>query len=74
MNDALAGAFAEALGASARCGEHAPGARDSEREEGAERGGRLAQGAALAGEARAAVAAARHTPAPFASTRNLEPE
>eukprot|EP00965_Chrysotila_dentata_P098747 3264952-Pleurochrysis_carterae.AAC.1 len=48
----------------------APAQAEAERE----RGGMLAQGAALAGEVREAVATARRAPAAFASMRNREPE
>eukprot|EP00965_Chrysotila_dentata_P198183 6178637-Pleurochrysis_carterae.AAC.1 len=74
MNDALAEAFAGALRADAPREGHDLGARGVAHAAEAERGGRLTQGATLAGEARAAVSAARRTPAPFASARNYEPE
>eukprot|EP00965_Chrysotila_dentata_P002180 71664-Pleurochrysis_carterae.AAC.1 len=68
MNEALAAAIVGALSARAphgrptlvpRGGEPPPA--EAERE----RGGKLAQGAALAGEVRAAVEAARRAPAAF---------
>eukprot|EP00965_Chrysotila_dentata_P048419 1606249-Pleurochrysis_carterae.AAC.1 len=76
MNEALAAALVGAIGAHAPleglvpapCGS-APAPADAAQE----RGGKLAQGASLAGDVRAAVEAARREPAPFASMRNREP-
>eukprot|EP00965_Chrysotila_dentata_P102829 3395169-Pleurochrysis_carterae.AAC.1 len=69
MNEALAEALAGALraretepGHAARA-DAAAGAPDGKRV--TERGGRIAQGADLAGDVRLAVAEARRTPAPF---------
>eukprot|EP00965_Chrysotila_dentata_P092944 3068854-Pleurochrysis_carterae.AAC.1 len=76
MNDALAEALASAAGGAPRDGggevpDGGGGQRGGLRHE---PGGRLVEGAELAGGVRATVAAARLAPAPFASTRNLEPE
>eukprot|EP00965_Chrysotila_dentata_P166643 5501778-Pleurochrysis_carterae.AAC.1 len=61
MNEALAKALAGAIGG----GQRSVASADPPDGEEPARGGRLADGAALAGEARAAVMAARLTPAPY---------
>eukprot|EP00965_Chrysotila_dentata_P002569 83423-Pleurochrysis_carterae.AAC.2 len=70
LNEAVAGALAAAVGAARGGPTRAHPADPDTRAP----GGRLVDGAELAGDVCAAVEAARHTPAPFASVRNLVPE
>eukprot|EP00965_Chrysotila_dentata_P208156 6184552-Pleurochrysis_carterae.AAC.1 len=74
MNEALAAALAGAIGARTPLEGLAPAPNGSAPADTVQvRGGKLAQGASLAGDVRAAVEAARREPAPFASMRNREP-
>eukprot|EP00965_Chrysotila_dentata_P085143 2808897-Pleurochrysis_carterae.AAC.2 len=74
MNEALAEALVGALGGGGAGAGAVERRGADEVAAAAEGGGRLADGAGLAGGVREAVAAAQATPAPFASPRNLEPE